>query len=157
MKNVLIVYYSRSGHTEKVVTKLAEILVADVEKLVDLKNRQGIWGFIIGGKDASFKKLTHIEPVKYDAQDYELVIFATPTWASVVVPAVRTYIKQNQCKFNNTAFIVSQGGTCNGKIYKDLETLTGKSPLASADFSSAELQGNDWEEKLKNFTKNIKR
>jgi len=57
MKNVLIVYYSRSGHTEKVVTKLAEILGADVEKLVDLKNRKGILGFIIGGKDATLKSL----------------------------------------------------------------------------------------------------
>ena len=157
MKNVLIVYYSRSGHTEKVVTKLAEILGADVEKLVDLKNRQGILGFIIGGKDASFKKLTYIDPVKYDAQDYELVIFATPTWASAAVPSVRTYIKQNEGKFNNTAFIVSQGGRCNGKIYKDLETLTGKVPLAINDFSSADLQGDEWAEKLKNFTENIKR
>jgi len=156
MKNVLIVYYSRSGHTEKAVTKLAEILDADVEKLVDLKNRQGAWGFITGGRDASFKKITDIDSVKYNPQDYELVIVSSPTWASAATPAVRTYIEAHKGEFKKVAFLVSQGGTCNGKIYKDLETLVGKSPVATVDFSRSDLQGTEWTEKLKTFANNIK-
>lgn len=157
MKNILIAYYSRSGHTEKAATKLAEILGTDLEKIVDLKNRKGAWGFIIGGKDASLKKVTPIQSVKYNPQDYELVILATPTWASIVAPAVRTYIEQNKGKFEKVAFLVSQGGKCNGKIYKDLEELTGKSPVATVDFSGVELQGNEWMKKLKTFAENIKK
>ncbi len=155
MKNILISYYSRSGHTEKAVTKLAEILGADVEKIVDLKNRKGALGFILGGKDASFKKTTSIQPVIYNSQDYKLVILASPTWASVAAPAVRTYIEQHKGKFDKVAFLVSQGGTCNGKIYKDLEELTGKSPVATVDFGRAELQGNLWMEKLEAFAEKI--
>jgi len=46
---------------------------------------------------------------------------ATPTWSSVAVPAARTYIKQNEGKFNNTAFIVSQGGTCKRNLNYSLK------------------------------------
>ena len=157
MKNVLIVYYSRNGHTETAVTKLSEILGADVEKIVDLKNRTGVWGFITGGRDANLKKLTTIQPVKYNPKDYEVVILATPTWASAATPAARTYIQQQKGGLNKVAFLVSQGGTCNGKIYKDLEELIGKSPIATVDFSRKDLQGTEWTEKLKTFAESVKK
>ncbi|MBC8061715.1 MAG: flavodoxin family protein [Clostridiaceae bacterium] len=156
MKNILIVYYSRSGYTEKAVIKLAEVLGADVEKIVDLKNRQGAWGFITGGKDATFKNITPIQANNFNPQDYEILIFASPTWASVAAPAVRTYIGQHKAEFKKVAFLVSQGGICNGKIFKDLEVLTGKSPLATVDFSRSDLQGNEWRSKLETFAESIK-
>ena len=155
LKKILITYYTRSGHTEKLVTKLAEYLDADIEKLIDLKNRKGLLGFFRGGKDASQKKLTDIDQVKYNPNNYDLVVLATPTWASTVSPALRTYIEKHKTDFKNVAFLVSQGGGCNGKIYKDLETLTGKSPAAAVDFSRSELSSKTWAEKLKTFAENL--
>lgn len=155
MKNVLIAYYTRSAHTEKVVTKLAKDLNADTEKIVDLKSRKGVLGFIIGGRDAKLKKLTSIEPVKHNPKDYDLVILATPTWASTLTPALNTYIEQHKTEFKKVAFLVTQGGGCNGKIYKDLETLAEKSPIATVDFSRSDIQTNKWLEKLKTFTESL--
>lgn len=157
MKPILIVYYSRSGHTEKAVVELANTLNSDVENIIDLKNRKGILGFITGGKDASLRKLTSIQSTKYDPEDYELVILASPTWASTLPPAIRTYAEKQKGKLKKVAFLVSQGGGCNGKIYKDLESVTGKAPLATVDISRSEFNRNLWQQKLQGFAQNIQK
>lgn len=40
MSKVLVVYYSRTGNTERAVLELAEQLNADIEKIIDCKNRK---------------------------------------------------------------------------------------------------------------------
>jgi flavodoxin len=92
---VLIVYYSRTGHTQLTAEKLAKKFNADLERLIDKKNRMGLIGFIAAGKDAIFGKTTIIEPLKLNPRDYEIIIIGGPSWNGNVTPAVRTFIMQN--------------------------------------------------------------
>ena len=39
---ILIAYYSKTGNTERVAKDLASQLGADLEKVIDRKNRKGI-------------------------------------------------------------------------------------------------------------------
>ena len=57
---VLVVYYSRTGTTEKIGGLIASAVKADVEKLADKKDRSGVWGYLVGGKDAGFDNETEI-------------------------------------------------------------------------------------------------
>lgn len=155
MKKILVVYYSRTGNTEKAALELAKRLKADTEKLVDVKNRKGIWGYIISGKDASMKKLTSISPVKHKPEEYDLVILATPTWASSVVPAVRTYVHQYKDKIKNTAFIVTQGGGCNGKVYEAMKDITGVQPKITMDIGGSEFKNGNWVKKIEDFAQKV--
>ncbi len=91
----IVVYYTRTGKTRFVAETVAAELGADLEEIVDLKKREGKLGWIIGGKDASQKKLTEIAPLKRSPADYDLVVLGTPIWAWAPTPAVRTYINQN--------------------------------------------------------------
>ena len=75
---ILISYYSRTGTTKQACDELAAKLGADVEPVIDTKSRSGIWGYIMGGRDAVQKHTTVIGPLKFDPAQYDLVVVASP-------------------------------------------------------------------------------
>jgi flavodoxin len=97
-KKVLVVYYSRDGHTQKAALMLAEKFGADTERLVDKKKRTGPVGNSSAGMDALADRLTVIEKLKKKPDDYDVVLIGTPSWFSNPTPAVRTFVKQYNLK-----------------------------------------------------------
>jgi flavodoxin len=77
----LVVFYSRSGKTKQVAEKITELLKADLEEVIDLKSRKGIFGWLSAGKDASKKNGATIAAIKKQPAQYDLVILGTPVWA----------------------------------------------------------------------------
>ena len=77
-KKILVVFYSRTGNTKKVAQDIAQSLGADVEQLIDKKDRSGALGYMGAGKDASKEMLADIEPIKYDPAKYDLIVMGTP-------------------------------------------------------------------------------
>lgn len=155
---ILVVYYSRSGTTEKIGGLLAVALEADQEKVVDKKDRSGVWGYIVAGKDAGFENLTEIGKLKYDPADYDLVVIGTPIWAWKMTPAVRTYIKNNKKKLKNVVFFTTSGGTSYEKVIPDMEEYLGKKALLKNGFFEKEVKKDSKKmvEKLNKFLKEIK-
>lgn len=92
---VLVVYYSREGHTKLVAEKLAKKFNADLEQLIDKKKRTGPIGFSGAGKDAVAGNLTKLKSLKHNPQEYDIILIGTPSWFGNVTPAVRTFIKEN--------------------------------------------------------------
>jgi flavodoxin len=155
MSKTLVVYYSRSGKTKMAAKELAKGLDCDVENLVDNKSRKGILGYILAGRDAVTKRTTSIQPVKYDPSKYDMVVLCTPTWASNMAPAIRTYIEKYKDNLKRIAFLVTQGGGCNGKVYENLETATGQKAVEKLDLSGKEFKEDGWKKKLKTFGKAV--
>lgn len=156
MSKILIVYYSRTGNTEKAALELAEQLNADVEKLVDCENRKGALGYLKGGRHASHRKLTVIEQPRHDPSNYELVVLATPTWVINMAPALRTYIHYNTRSLKKVAFLVTQGSECNGKIYEEMRDSVGKLPAAVLDIGGKEFKKGTWHYKVRELTAKIR-
>jgi flavodoxin len=92
---VLVVYYSREGHTKLVAEQMAKKFNADLEQLIDKKKRTGLIGVSSAGKDAVAGNLTSLEPLKRNPQDYDIILIGTPSWFGNLTPAVRTFIKEN--------------------------------------------------------------
>ena len=157
MKKILVVYYSRGGNTEKAALELSKRLNADVEKLIDYKSRDGIFGYIGSGRDAMLKRLTMIEPVKSNTANYDLVILATPTWASTMAPAIRTYIHQRKDELKEVAFIVTQGGAVSDKIFEDMQASCNLSPVATLDIRTKYFRNNTWTTKIDQFLKSLQK
>lgn len=57
---IIIVYFSKTGHTSQVAHDLAKELHADVSEIKDKTNRNGILGWLLAGRDAMSEKLTQI-------------------------------------------------------------------------------------------------
>ena len=62
--NTLVVYYSRTGKTKFVAEKVATKLKAEIEEVLDLKNRSGRIGFLKAGYDATRGNETKSEKLK---------------------------------------------------------------------------------------------
>lgn len=153
-RKVLVVYYSRTGNTERAAKDVAAALHADLERLVDKKNRRGVWGFLGGGRDAMKQNKTEIEPLQKDPGAYGLVVLGTPVWAGNMTPAIRTYLGMNKGKMKQTAYIITAGSTRAEKIVPLCEEVAGNRPVAYAGFTATELKDDKvYREKLAKFIK----
>jgi flavodoxin len=91
----LVVYYTRTGNSKFAAETIAAELGADIEEVVDLKNRQGKLAYMSCGRDAMKEKETEIAPTKQNPADYDLIVIAQPVWAWSPTPAIRTYVNRN--------------------------------------------------------------
>jgi flavodoxin len=103
----LVVYYSRTGRTKYVAELIAKELKADLEELVDDKERVGGWGFFTSILDALFGRQTNIEQLGISTKSYDLIIIGQPVWAGKPVPAVRTFAKRYKLIGKDVAFFVT--------------------------------------------------
>ncbi len=91
----LVVYYTRTGNSKFAAETIAGELGADIEEVVDLKDRQGRLAYMSCGRDAMKGNETEIAPTKRNPTDYDLIVVAQPVWAWSPTPAIRTYLNKN--------------------------------------------------------------
>jgi len=154
-KKVLVVFYSRSGITKKVIEHLSQQLQCDVEELIDSKERSGFWGYMKSGRDAVKMNLAEIKPIKFNPQNYDLVIIGTPIWASNMASAVRTYITQNNGKLKNVALVATMGGGGFERLVERTAELCGKPLSSSCGLDRKDIKTDKWKEKLSDFIHKI--
>ena len=142
----LVAYYSRTGNTKKIAEKIAEKLQAETDEIVDLKDRNGIVGWLGGGRDAFFKKSTKIE-TKKNPKEYDMVIIGTPVWMGTATPAVKKYLKKYT--FQKVAFFCTFGGD-QKNIFKEMETLSNK-PVATIGLKDKDIENKESREKTEKF------
>jgi flavodoxin len=118
---VLVVYYSRTGHTQLVAEKLAKKFGADLERLIDRHKRTGLFGFSSAGKDAIIGRTTVIDLLKHSPRDYDIILIGGPTWAGHVTPAIRTFIRQNDLSGKEIGLF---GTCCFNGVEQALEEAT---------------------------------
>ena len=88
----LIIYYSQGGTTELVAKTLAKNLRANMVRIHDLKNREGVKNKLFATINAFRESKTDIVPAKVDISQFDTIIFGTPTWAGNPTPAILTII-----------------------------------------------------------------
>jgi flavodoxin len=93
VKNILIVYYTRTGKTKLICETLQKNLGATAIEIKDKKDRSGGVGYSRGSLDATLNSHTIIEPEKIDLSPYTHIIIATPIWEWKLSPAMHTFIE----------------------------------------------------------------
>lgn len=152
----IVVYYSKTGNNRKIGEVLKEKLNFASEEIIDKKRREGIFGFIISGYDALFKRLTQIENLKQDIENFEHIIIGTPVWAGNITPATRTFLVNYKNKIKNySVFSVSVFGEKNIKILDDFENIVGFKPKVFMFIKDDDLKNNQFEDKINKFIENI--
>lgn len=95
MKSVIF-YYSKTGKNKKLVEMLNRNGDFEVEEIIDNKNRNGVIGFMRSGFEAITKRLTKIENLKLNPDNFEHIIIGTPVWAGNLTPAIRTFLVRDR-------------------------------------------------------------
>lgn len=93
---VLVVYYSRTGHTETLARAIARELDADILKISDKKYSRDFRGWRNAANDASDEvRSVDIEPATYDLTNYDLVILGSPIWLFRPAPPLWSFAESN--------------------------------------------------------------
>lgn len=110
MANILCVYYSRTGRTEKLIRDIAQTLDCEVVRLDDGVNRKGLSGWITSGLQAVARKVPPVSQpeTKLKLKEYDLVILATPVWAGRCSAPMRSFLQQFGDELRRVAYIITR-------------------------------------------------
>lgn len=150
MKKILVAFYSRTGTTKKAAEQIAKLLRADIEEIIDTRNRKGIWGWLTAGRDAARKRLTELKKIKKNPANYELVVVGTPIWSFTVSAPTRTYLTQN--KFKRLAFFCTMGGSGAERAFSEMEAVS-KKPVAVLALRQRDVDSGSAVQKIRDFAK----
>ncbi len=138
----LVIYYTRTGNTKFAAENIAAELGADIEEVIDLKNRQGRLAFLPAGRDAMQGKETLIAQTKRTPTDYDLIIIAQPIWAGSPTPAIRTYLNKNNLSGKKVGLFFSDSGLGQAvektKALMPNSTFVGELALPAKGFENKE-------------------
>lgn len=107
----MIIYYSESGNTKQVAKTLSTQLTADLAEIEDTKPRNGFRGKILSSVDAFRENKTETIPQKIDLEEYGVVYFGTPTWASNASPAIITIIDKCDLQGKDVVLFATMNGS----------------------------------------------
>jgi flavodoxin len=152
-----VVYYSLQGNIRYVAEKVAKGLGADLIELVPLKAYpdKGMKKFIWGGSAVTFKKKPELEPYKFNADDYGMVIIATPVWAGGFTPPIRTFLEDNDLTGKKIAVIASSAGGNSAKCVEAVR-LACKADSLAAELRLVDPKDQPSEEKEKQIAEFIR-
>jgi len=110
MKDVLCLYYSRTGSTRKAVEEIASALDAEVVALTDGADRSGWGGWLRSGLDAVRKNCRRVRRFKTERplEDYRLVIVATPVWAGRCSSVIRGFLMEFGPRLPRAAYLLTR-------------------------------------------------
>lgn len=151
----LVVYYTRTGNSKFVAETVASELGADIEEVVDLKNRQGKLAYMSCGRDAMGGKMTEIAQTMKNPADYDLIVIVQPVWAWSPTPAIRTYLSKNDLVYKKVALFFG-GESLKQAVDKTkallpnstfVDYLAVEEPLKNKEDATKKI--TDWSRKLK--------
>jgi len=152
---ILVVFYSRTGNTRKVADEIAELLNCKKEELTEKIGRTGIWGYLKAGRDAMMKKLTQIDIIKHNPEEYDMIIIGTPIWGWNLCPAIRTYLAENHEKFKSLAFFCTQNSSGADGTFKEMSRVSEFVPKSTLIVLEKEVKANNYTEKITEFAETL--
>ena len=152
---VLVVYFSRSGHTEQVAREIADALHADVEPIGDKTSRRGVVGYLRSGYEAAMKRLPDIAPPVHDLSTYDLVVVGTPVWNASVSSPVRAFLTRNRGSLKRVAFFCTCGGRGAERAFREMELASGRRPADVLPLRERDLR-KGYAERVERFVREIR-
>jgi flavodoxin len=151
MKDILVVYFSRSGYTRRIAEHVAGATGADCEAIRERSSRKGLLGYWRSAREALRGTAIDIEPASLSPRDYALVVLGTPVWAGNVSSPMRAYIAKHCNEFTRIALFCTQGGSGAPKVLQRMTALCDQSPVATAFFNDSEIDDGQHAGKLEAF------
>lgn len=151
MKDVLCMYYSRTGNTKKTMEEIARALDADLVELQDGVPRSGVGGWLRCGLDAMRRTTKPIRPFKTErpVREYRLVIVGSPVWAGRCSSVVRDFLKRYGKDLQNAAYVITRGSEDrNEEVFEQMDLYVPCGHRAAVSLRSGSVGYAFWEEEF---------
>jgi len=150
-RKMLVVYYSRSGHTEAVAQEISRQTGAEIEAIDAGKFARGFLWYLRAGWASLNGRDVRIAPPKHDPRGFDLVVLACPVWVGRPAPPMRAYLKDHAAALPAIACVMTHGGGDASLAFDKFEALAGKAPVASVTLSDIEKRSGAEPAKIADF------
>ena len=151
MKDVLCIYYSRTGNTAKTMEEIATALDAELVRLQDDVKRDGFWGWLRCGLDAMRRGTAPVLPFETERSlaNYDLVIVGTPVWAGRCSAVTRSFLKRNGRRLNNVAYVATRGSEVRSdEVFEQMDLYVPNGHKAAATLRPDTVGYEFWREEF---------
>ena len=95
--NKLVVYFSYKGNTKMIANKIREKLNCDILEITTVIPYSEDYDTVVNDEQNSeaSNRLPEIQDIGIDLSKYDEIILGTPVWWYRPVPAIRTFLNQN--------------------------------------------------------------
>ena len=155
MKLCLIVYYSRTGVTAKVATELARRCGADLERIEDVRPRDGAAGYFRSTWEALRKVPAEIAPPRHRPADYPFIVLGTPVWAGQLSSPMRSYILRQREQFRRVAMFCTMAGSDGRNVLTSMAEMCNKLRMADMCLRKDDVLAGRHAEELEDFVSQL--
>lgn len=135
---VLVVCYSRDGHTRRIAQEIARACHAEMDEIHASGERRGVLGYV----RCALEALLGIEPALQRAalapERYGLVVIGTPIWFWNIASPVRAWVVRHRAHLSAVALFCTCGGSGASNVFADLERLCGRRAVATLALTEAQ-------------------
>lgn len=128
MDKSLVVFYSISGNTRFIAREIQKHEKADLLEL-NLNKEISFLKFFRRVSGAISDKEPQLKDYSININQYDVIYIGTPIWASHNVPALNTFLAENDIKNKKIAIFCCHAGRGNGKAFQNI-----KAKLEENDF-----------------------
>lgn len=128
---ILVVYFSRDGHTRRVAARIAAGCQADLEEISDVSSRSGVMGYLRSALEAGLGLAASVHSGRRSPQHYALVVVGTPVWMWNMASPVRRYLQVHRGRLPRLALFCTYGGAGQHKVLRDMAALCDRVPVAT--------------------------
>lgn len=122
--NKLIVYFSYTNNTRKIANKIKEKLNCDILEIKTVIPYSEDYQSVVDDEQNSEASnyLPEIQDINIDLDKYDEIILGTPVWWYRPVPAIRTFLTQNDLSGKTIKPFATNAGWI-GKTFKEIKSL----------------------------------
>jgi flavodoxin len=122
--NKLIVYFSYTGNTRMIAKKIREKLNCDILEIKTVIPYSKDYDTVVNDEQngEASNHLPEIQDINIDLSKYDEIILGTPVWWYRPVPAIRTFLTQNDLSGKTIKPYATNAGWL-GRTFKEIEKL----------------------------------
>ena len=127
----LVVYFSYTGNTRMIANKIKEKLNCDILEIKTVVPYSNDYDTVVNDEHNSEARnyLPEIQDISLDLSKYNEIILGTPVWWYRPVPAIRTFLTQNDLSGKVIKPFATNAGWL-GRTFKEIKTLCPDSEVA---------------------------
>ena len=149
LKDILCIYYSRTGNTKQAMEEIGRALDAELVELYDAIERDGWRGWLRCGLDAVKRDPPRLLPFETSQplENYRLVIVGTPVWAGRCSSVTRGFLKAYGKKPQSVAYVVTRSS--EGKfeeLYRQMDGYVSRPHQMAVSLRPGSVGYSFWQE-----------
>lgn len=122
--NKLIVYFSYTNHTKEIATRIQQKLNCDMVEIKTVIPYSDDYQSVVDDEQNSeaSNHLPEIQEIGVDLNEYDEIILGTPVWWYRPVPAIRTFLTQNDLSGKTIKPFATNAGWL-GRTFEEIKKL----------------------------------